>query len=99
MTSIEQPRRRHAEAGQVRLGGQFLPDVDEFRLLVLLAEEPGRVFTRQQIMEHLWRTPYVGDTRACDAHVSNLRHKIERDPAHPERIVTVREVGYKLVST
>jgi two-component system response regulator RegX3 len=70
----------------------------EFRLLVLLAEEPGRVFTRQQIMEHLWRTPYVGDTRACDAHISNLRHKIERDPSHPERIVTVREVGYKLVS-
>jgi two-component system, OmpR family, response regulator RegX3 len=71
----------------------------EFRLLVLLAEEPGRVFTRHQIMEHLWRTPYVGDTRACDAHVSNLRHKIERDPSHPERIVTVREVGYKLASS
>jgi two-component system response regulator RegX3 len=68
----------------------------EFRLLLLLAEEPDRVFTRQQIMEHLWRTPYVGDTRACDAHVSNLRRKVERDPAHPERILTVREVGYKL---
>jgi two-component system response regulator RegX3 len=70
----------------------------EFRLLLLLAEEPDRVFTRQQIMEHLWRTPYVGDTRACDAHVSNLRRKVERDPAHPERILTVREVGYKLTS-
>lgn len=69
----------------------------EFRLLLLLAEEPGRVFTRQQIMEHLWQTPYVGDTRACDAHISNLRRKVERDPAHPERIVTVREAGYKLV--
>jgi two-component system response regulator RegX3 len=71
----------------------------EFRLLLLLAEEPDRVFTRQQIMEHLWQTPYVGDTRACDAHVSNLRRKIERDHTHPERIVTVREVGYKLVAT
>ena len=70
----------------------------EFRLLLLLAQQPERVFTRQQIMEHLWQTPYVGDTRACDAHVSNLRRKIERDPAHPERIVTVREVGYKLVA-
>jgi two-component system response regulator RegX3 len=69
----------------------------EFKLLVLLAEEPERVFTRDQIMEHLWQTPYVGDTRACDAHVSNLRRKIERDPAHPARIVTVRELGYKLV--
>jgi two-component system response regulator RegX3 len=70
----------------------------EFRLLTLLAEEPERVFTREQIMEHLWRTPYVGDARACDVHISNLRRKVERDPAHPERIVTVREVGYKLVA-
>lgn len=70
----------------------------EFRLLLLLADEPERAFTREQIMEHLWRTPYVGDTRACDAHVSNLRRKVERDPSHPERIVTVREIGYKLVA-
>ncbi|HEV3479258.1 MAG TPA: response regulator transcription factor [Gaiellaceae bacterium] len=69
----------------------------EFKLLTFLAEEPDRVLTRTQIMEHLWETQYVGDPRACDVHVSNLRRKIERDPAHPERIVTVREVGYKLV--
>jgi two-component system, OmpR family, response regulator RegX3 len=69
----------------------------EFKLLTLLAEEPERVFTRRQIMEHLWETQYVGDARACDVHVSNLRRKIERDPAHPDRIVTVREFGYKLV--
>lgn len=69
----------------------------EFRLLLLLADQPERAFTRQQIMEHLWQTLYVGDTRACDAHISNLRRKIERDHAHPERIVTVRELGYKLV--
>jgi two-component system response regulator RegX3 len=69
----------------------------EFKLLALLAEEPERVFTRRQIMEHLWETQYVGDARACDVHVSNLRRKVERDPAHPDRILTVREVGYKLV--
>jgi two-component system, OmpR family, response regulator RegX3 len=69
----------------------------EFKLLALLAEEPERVFTRRQMMEHLWETQFVGDLRACDVHVSNLRRKVERDPAHPERIVTVREVGYKLV--
>jgi two-component system response regulator RegX3 len=69
----------------------------EFNLLTLLAEEPERVFSRSQIMEHLWRTPHVGDPRAADVHVSNLRRKIERDPGHPERIVTVREVGYKLM--
>ena len=49
-------------------------------------------------MEQLWQTPFVGDARACDVHVSNLRRKIERDPAHPERIVTVRQIGYKLVA-
>jgi two-component system, OmpR family, response regulator RegX3 len=70
----------------------------EFKLLALLAEEPDRVLSRTQIMEHLWETNYVGDPRACDVHISNLRRKIERDPSHPERIVTVREVGYKLVA-
>jgi DNA-binding response OmpR family regulator len=70
----------------------------EFKLLAYLAQEPGRVFSRRQIMEHLWDSPFVGDQRACDAHVSNLRHKIERDARHPERILTVREIGYKLVA-
>lgn len=68
----------------------------QFKLLALFAAEPGRVFSREQIMEHLWETPFVGNTRACDVHISQLRRKIERDPSHPERIVTVREVGYKL---
>ncbi len=83
---------------EVRIDGLTVPlTPSEFRLLLLLAEEPERAFTRAQIMEHLWQTPYVGDARACDAHISNLRRKIERDPAHPERLVTVREVGYKIV--
>jgi two-component system response regulator RegX3 len=83
---------------EVKVDGAPVPlTPSEFRLLLLLAEQPERAFTRQQIMEHLWQTPYVGDARACDAHISNLRRKVERDPAHPERIVTVREVGYKLV--
>ena len=69
----------------------------EFRLLLLLIEHPGRVFSRGQIMEHLWQSPYVGDARAADAHVSNLRRKVERLPGSPERIVTVRGAGYKLV--
>ena len=83
---------------EVQVDGEPVPlTPSEFRLLLLLAEQPERAFTREQIMEHLWHTPYVGDARACDAHISNLRRKVERDPAHPERIVTVREVGYKLV--
>lgn len=71
----------------------------EFKVLQLLAEQPGRLFSRQQIMEHLWQSPYVGDARACDVHISNLRRKIEADPAHPARIVTVRDGGYKLAAS
>jgi two-component system response regulator RegX3 len=71
----------------------------EYKLLALLAGEAGRVFTRREIMQHLWQSTYVGDERACDAHVSTLRRKIERDPLHPERIVTVPGFGYKLLSS
>jgi len=70
----------------------------EFKLLALLAAEPERVFSRREIMQHLWESSYVGDQRACDIHVSNIRKKIERDPARPERLLTVRGVGYRLVA-
>jgi two-component system response regulator RegX3 len=70
----------------------------EFKLLLLLAEQPERVFSRREIMQHLWDSEYVGDQRACDIHISNLRQKLERDPARPERIVTIRGVGYKLAA-
>jgi two-component system response regulator RegX3 len=69
----------------------------EYKVLALLAEVPGQVFTRREIMQHLWQSTYVGDQRACDAHVSTLRRKIERDPSHPERVVTVPGFGYKLL--
>ena len=69
----------------------------EFRLLAFLAEQPEKVYTRREIMQHLWQSEYVGDERATDMHVSNLRRKIERDPDNPERVVTVRGIGYKLV--
>ena len=70
--------------------------VSELKLLTLLAHQPGRVFTREELMKHLWESEYVGDERACDAHVANLRRKIEADPAEPKRILSVRGVGYKL---
>ena len=69
----------------------------ELSILSLLATEPDRVFSRREIMQHLWSSTYVGAERACDIHISNLRRKIERDPSQPERLVTVRSVGYKLV--
>jgi len=71
----------------------------EYNVLALLFEQPGRVFSRREIMQRLWQSTYVGDERACDAHVSTLRRKIESDPAHPERIVTVPGFGYKLASS
>ncbi len=70
----------------------------QFKVLALLAEEPGDVVSRQAIMKRLWDSDYVGDEHVCDVHVSNLRHKIEHDPSHPRRIVTIRGVGYKLVA-
>jgi DNA-binding response OmpR family regulator len=79
-------------------GGSVELTPSEFRLLELFVDQPERVFTREQIMEHLWRTPFVGDTRACDVHISNLRRKVERDPRRPQRIATVRGIGYKFVA-
>jgi two-component system response regulator RegX3 len=68
----------------------------QFKLLALLTEEPGRIVTRREILHRLWESSHVGDDHVCDVHVSNLRSKIERDPRRPERIVTVRGMGYKL---
>ena len=48
-------------------------------------------------MQHLWESTYVGDERACDIHISNLRRKLEQVPDEPERILTIRGIGYKLV--
>jgi DNA-binding response OmpR family regulator len=70
----------------------------EFRLLALLASEPERVFSRDEIMRHLWESAFVGDRRNVDVHVRNLREKIERDRSQPERLVTVRGVGYQLLA-
>ncbi len=70
----------------------------EYKLISLLAAHPRRTFSRDHIMRHLWNGDYDGDQRACDVHVSNLRRKIEPDPKHPRRIVTVRNIGYRLES-
>ena len=67
----------------------------EFQVLRLLAENPGQVFSRKEIMEELWQTEFRGDVRACDVHISNLRQKVERDPQNPELVLTVRRVGYR----
>ena len=68
----------------------------EIRLLMFLAKEPGRPRTRREILRHIWHTEHVGEERACDVHVSNLRRKLETDPSRPELVVTVRGIGYAL---
>jgi len=68
----------------------------EFQVLRLLADRPGQVFSRKEIMEELWQAEFRGDVRACDVHISNLRQKVEVDPQDPELVLTVRGVGYKL---
>jgi two-component system response regulator RegX3 len=70
----------------------------EFRILGLLASSPGTTWSRRQIMEHLWGSTHIGDEHTCEVHISTLRRKIERDPASPERLVTIRGIGYALLA-
>lgn len=82
---------------ELRIGERLIDlTQSEFRLLALLGAAPGRVFSRREIVEHLWHSSHVGDERTCDVHVKNLRRKIERNPARPTRLLTVRGVGYLL---
>ena len=67
----------------------------EFDLLVALARKPRQVFTREVLLEQVWGYRHAGDTRLVNVHVQRLRSKIERDPEHPEIVVTVRGVGYR----
>jgi two-component system, OmpR family, response regulator RegX3 len=68
----------------------------EFRLLALLSSEPGRAFSRAELVRELWDSSFTADERACDSHVANLRRKVEPDASQPQRIVSVRGVGYRL---
>lgn len=67
----------------------------EFEVLALLARHPGRVYSREQIMRHLWDGDFFGEERAADVHVLNIRKKLETDPKNPRYIRTVRGVGYQ----
>ncbi|MGA9762323.1 MAG: response regulator transcription factor [Gaiellaceae bacterium] len=68
----------------------------EFELLGILAEQPGRVFSRADLLEKIWGSAQYRDPRTVDVHVRHIREKLERDPAKPELILTVRGVGYRL---
>lgn len=84
------------EAGEVSLHGAALALTrTEFRLLCELAEHAGLVLSRQQLLERVWEYDY-GDERLVDVHIGRLRQKIEDNPASPQRLLTVRGLGYKL---
>jgi DNA-binding response OmpR family regulator len=87
------------DEGVVRVGGEPVHlTKTEFRLLCELASSPGRVFSRDQLLESVWGYEFVGDIKLVDVHVYRLRAKIEADAANPRHIVTVRGLGYKAVA-
>ena len=77
-------------------GEQVALPLKEFDLLELLLRNAGRVLTRMQLIDRVWGSDYVGDTKTLDVHVKRLRAKIEPDPANPTLLLTVRGLGYKL---
>ncbi|MGI9121011.1 MAG: response regulator [Acidimicrobiales bacterium] len=79
-----------------RSGSEIHLTKTEFRLLCELGSLPGRIFSREQLLERVWGYDYFGDGRLVDVHIRRLRTKIEGDPAAPRHVLTVRGLGYKL---
>ncbi len=89
--------RLDAERHRVNVDGEEVSmPLREFELLEQLMRNPGRVLTRASLIDTIWGADYFGDTKTLDVHVRRLRAKIEPDPAHPTRLVTVRGLGYRL---
>jgi two-component system response regulator MtrA len=92
----DSPVQIDVQAHQVTREGKQLPLTPlEFDLLVALARKPRQVFTREVLLEQVWGYRHAADTRLVNVHVQRLRAKVERDPEHPEVVLTVRGVGYK----
>ena len=102
---IERPGTSALKVGDVSLdpdehrvmvrGDEISLPLKEFEVLHLLLANAGRVLTREVLIDRVWGTDYVGDTKTLDVHIKRLRAKIEDDPAMPTRIVTIRRLGYK----
>ena len=85
------------DAGTVRVGGvEVALTKTEFKLLCEFAQNPGRLLTRETLLDRVWGYGYFGDGRLVDVHVRRLRTKVEKDPTRPRHLVTVRGLGYKL---
>lgn len=106
LRSLEDPAADHIKiagldinlsAHEIRRGEELLPLTPlEFDLLVALARRPGRVFSREELLEQVWGYRHVTDTRLVNVHVQRLRAKVEADPENPTIVVTVRGVGYRI---
>jgi two-component system response regulator RegX3 len=90
------PVRIDVERHLVSVRGEIVPmPLKEFDLLEFLVRNAGRVLTRGQLIDRVWGSDYVGDTKTLDVHVKRVRAKIEEDPGNPVSLVTVRGLGYK----
>ena len=90
------PVRMDVDRHLVTVDGEPVPlPLKEFELLELLLRNVGRVLTRQQLIDRIWGSDYVGDTKTLDVHVKRLRAKIEPEPGRPVHLLTVRGLGYK----
>ncbi len=88
--SVDQQRHEVTVSGElVRM------PLKEFELLALLMENAGKVLTREILIDRVWGSDYVGDTKTLDVHIKRLRAKVETDPTAPRKIVTIRGLGYK----
>jgi two-component system response regulator RegX3 len=84
------------ESHKVKVNGEFVSvPLKEFELLEFLVRNSGRVLTRTQLIDRIWGSDYFGDTKTLDVHIKRLRAKIEKDPANPVFILTIRGLGYK----
>ena len=89
---------RRQEGTVVRDGTEIPLTLTQFRVLCELADTPGWVVSRSQLLERVWGYDFFGDDRLVDYHISGLRSKLEHDPSNPQLILTVRGLGYKLVT-
>ena len=90
------PVRMDIERHVVTVDGEPISmPLKEFELLEMLLRNAGRVLTRSQLIDRVWGSDYVGDTKTLDVHIKRLRSKVEPDPSQPRYVVTVRGLGYK----
>jgi two-component system response regulator RegX3 len=93
------PVKIDVERHQVKINEELISlPLKEFELLEFLVRNSGRVLTRTQLIDRVWGSDYFGDTKTLDVHIKRLRAKIEKDPANPTYIQTIRGLGYKFES-